>query len=1551
MDKFADIAKAVKEAKDKGIITSIADEKVFRDQQRAASGLSEEIYKYIGSLNKASEEQLTFSEVVKIGTMTLKENALAFIKSPFGIASIAVAGIYALVKAIDYYDGALERSREKLSGLKEEYTSVSSELSSLENELDSTAERLEELENLNKSGAITIAEKEELDLLRQQNSELDRKINLLKQEQALKQREINSTFIETFDQDIGNSNVIADGTEDGSYKTVSDGEILQGKIELYRKNLQRIKRIEEETEASVNNAMEAGDYALATRLQDEAKAQVNQLENANKNIQASLTERKNYLVEYLEGVTYIPDTNDELQKEVNNRIVQANDIIDSIAIAFGETLGDGVTAKSDAITRLTNTVFADSTEALKELGKQGKLTADELRSEAYDEFIQKLLDIGVIAGKSDKDLSFVVNWFNKLGETVSSTGQIIGSSGLSIDTINEKIDSVQEAVSSLSGALTKLHDGSLTIAEVIDLIQQFPELAEYVDLTADGFGNLNEGLTKLMKQAPEDLIEQLEGLKDTTELTEEQTEAIDQMIYALRNMEDASLRDLTGEFGVLAEAINGAKQAKSELDKALSEEDYDTGYEARVEAFKGMKEVFASGEFGSKAFSAYKDYFGLTGESTESIKAWMDANAKYFAEGKAGVDQFMKAIDSMDDAGGKLEGIASFDTTTGEFRYDINRLSDFADALGWTEEMLQDFIDKYRMYCEEWTSRTPAMTNAEFIDQNLILESTSGAIASLSELQSYTHLSAEGVADLIEKINAYRKINGLPTVQVIGLDEVTVTQDYVDALAKTKQNADEVRTALVELSNVEGVDFESHITFDGQTIEEILASGGIKGNETYDIPVELVGADGTPFITHIEVIDSEVAEILGDGWEAYVQDNGQLVIDKMTELKSLLEQLSRGKYSITIGAKTTTSDNALQWIIGGIQTESTSAPTSYKNPVVPGISTGAFTSNATGTNNAKRGPALLGDEYSPDGSPKPELVVTDNGAYIAGANGPEIGYLNDGDIVYTADQTKRILRGSRSNRLSKIPAYGPGKNNQLSMLSQYEKDPSNIKVLSTGLSGGRPEIDPPNDGPKVIEEVKKTFEDLYAEHQHMLAMDQENSEEYLKWLEGAYKEAYKNNEIELEDFRKYEEECYELQKELFSDHIGDIKFQIEQLEREGDKNLEIIDLYIAMFADLAGEIEAARERGLDDNSDYIQELISQQNECADRITEIQEEATDDAKSAVEDLIDYRIDMLKQELEDEKDALDKRLDDLKDFYDKQKEMLQDAYDEEEYLDEQREKRKAKKDIEAELARLQFDDSAWAQKRKLELQDELADANKELADFEKDHALETTLDFLDKTYEKQESKIQSEIDAIDAKLNDPEALYNKALADIQANTLALYEEMVAYNKKHGDGNAESTEEMWNEAKDSLDAYKSTYGEAYKGITLVPIPTGSGYASGTSSASAGLHQLFEKGDEYFFTSPSTGKRYKVFSGGEKVLNAEATNFLYNFANSGGEMITRMFSDLVNALTPSNISSPKRPIQLTTGDIIIQGNADTQTVSQIRRAQRDGMDYLLKELQRLNR
>lgn len=574
--------------------------------------------------------------------------------------------------------------------------------------------------------------------------------------------------------------------------------------------------------------------------------------------------------------------------------------------------------------------------------------------------------------------------------------------------------------------------------------------------------------------------------------------------------------------------------------------------------------------------------------------------------------------------------------------------------------------------------------------------------------------------------------------------------------------------------------------------------------------------------------------------------------------------------------------------------------------------------------------------------------------YTVGDNGAEFVNIPKGAIIFNHEQSDSLLeKGYVTGRGSAYAAGTAMVTGSIPITGYWPGTGSGSGSGNYGGSGNYHENQNSNSESDIAEDAKNAFEEAYKYHQHLLAMEQEDLEHYLRWLEEAYQDAYRNGEIELEDYYKYEEEVFEGRKELFQDYLNDLEFKISELEKQDGTEGQIINLYLGMIQDIKNEIAQARARGLNDNDEYIQELIEQQRDYEDEIAEIREDATDDAKNAVEDLIDYRIKMLKQDLENERDALEDKKDALKDFYDEQKDMLQKAYDDEKIIEERNEKRKAKSDIEAELDQLKFDDSAWAQKRKLELEEELNAAQKDLDDFEKEQALDNTQNLLDALYEQQAAQIDAEIEEIEAKLNDPEALYNQALRDIQNNTQALYQEMVDYNAKYGDGNPETVKSMWDDAKSSLDAFIATFGQAYKDIILVASPgtsTSSGYASGTYNATPGKKRVDEEGAEWLFTS-GDGTKYRVFSGGEKVLNAEATKFLYEFAMDRGNALTNMFSSLLSAVNLGNINRASVPIQFTTGDIIIQGNADMKTVSEIRRAQRENIDFVLKEFTKLNR
>ena len=90
-------------------------------------------------------------------------------------------------------------------------------------------------------------------------------------------------------------------------------------------------------------------------------------------------------------------------------------------------------------------------------------------------------------------------------------------------------------------------------------------------------------------------------------------------------------------------------------------------------------------------------------------------------------------------------------------------------------------------------------------------------------------------------------------------------------------------------------------------------------------------------------------------------------------------------------------------------------------------------------------------------------------------------------------------------------------------------------------------------------------------------------------------------------------------------------------------------------------------------------------------------------------------------------------------------------------------------------------------------------------------------------------------------------------------------------------------------------------------------------------------------------------MFSNGDKVLNANATNFLYDFANSGGKVIETIVNNLMSSSKLAAINSPSCSPIVNMGDIIVQGSVSERTVSEIRRAQREQVNTLLKEFGRL--
>lgn len=353
--------------------------------------------------------------------------------------------------------------------------------------------------------------------------------------------------------------------------------------------------------------------------------------------------------------------------------------------------------------------------------------------------------------------------------------------------------------------------------------------------------------------------------------------------------------------------------------------------------------------------------------------------------------------------------------------------------------------------------------------------------------------------------------------------------------------------------------------------------------------------------------------------------------------------------------------------------------------------------------------------------------------------------------------------------------------------TKYSK-PSSSKSSSKSSSSSSSSDDP----------RLKAWNEMLAVKKHQLEMDQITEEQYYAWLEANYKKQLNSQKKYAEEWRKYEEEIYKWKKQKRLDDWNEaVDLKKHELEMgkidEGE--------YYAWLA-------ANYKKYLNDKTKYAEEW--RENEEA--IHKFEEQQAKDSQDALEDLIDLRIDMLKQEKNNEKDVLKERQDNVKDFYDKQRDLLKEHYDRIDKEEERREKRKKVTDIQAELLELEADDSVEAQKRRLELEESLSDAKKDLNDFERDEELDKAEKMYDDLEEMQTQYYEKQIEAIEDYLDNAYELRQQAIKDLQNGNAQLYQEMIEYNRSYGSTIDADVTAKWEAAYEALNRYNSLLDDNY-------------------------------------------------------------------------------------------------------------------------------------------
>lgn len=224
----------------------------------------------------------------------------------------------------------------------------------------------------------------------------------------------------------------------------------------------------------------------------------------------------------------------------------------------------------------------------------------------------------------------------------------------------------------------------------------------------------------------------------------------------------------------------------------------------------------------------------------------------------------------------------------------------------------------------------------------------------------------------------------------------------------------------------------------------------------------------------------------------------------------------------------------------------------------------------------------------------------------------------------------------------------------------------------------------------------------------------------------------------------------------------------------------------------------------------------------------------EAEKAYDDLLQITIKMLKKKKELEKEALKEQLEGYKKVIDAQKDLLDLQDDEYNHKRELEEKNKTVSTLESQIAELQFDTSAEGTKKRLELEEELAEAKRELEDYQHDYSIDQQKDALDREESRFEEYINNQIDEIDDYLSKTGEITAEAIRLLQEHSEETLNALIQYNRAYGDSIDQNIIDLWNKATGAVNTYKSALDEAASAASRLAAASGGGSSVSLPSTS---------------------------------------------------------------------------------------------------------------------
>lgn len=794
-------------------------------------------------------------------------------------------------------------------------------------------------------------------------------------------------------------------------------------------------------------------------------------------------------------------------------------------------------------------------------------------------------------------------------ENVVETTKKAQKSYESLKTSVENVVDSQMAMKSVFADNTHLTED--TYNAIVALVGGEDKLADCIDTTNGYLVTNADALRKVVNAAEEATLSDLKmaeaheklnyhelvgQLYDVTDGLESYDEATLNSIGTILDQIDATKLQIA-QYKLLEQQLLGVTNAFTELENAQaidSAADYTDDLVSMIQTLIGSYE---NKEFGTEAFwtglksLVPEDIYGQFEDAGDQIEAgWEYLNnklARYFTydEGNVSIDSSNIEKFVSDALSTQLGDSTVFTGSLEHFELNpqIQSLEDLADAMGITTTAafaLASGISKYSANNADFLSSLMSDgTTIENLDNNIYQcdQTMQELLERRAQLAQAGEINTDEWDEVQDKISEtkeqYESFRAEARKQIqasIQIDsQVTEQQELVDGLKTDLDNFDG--------TNAEYQVLLSNYTEEQQKLAELLQQKyqlGEPTEVTIQVALEQVQSE-------IDNTKAEIAKIADYDGETYTikagadQSDLDALLEKLdgleseaaeikvyaglddTDVLNSLESISNyviddKNFKVEMNDGTTLSRlQQIKSTLTGIKDKTIHVRT-YQTTYTSAVSGGrGGASRATGSAHERGNWGIPTDEHNAlVGELGEELVVDPRtGTYkTVGENGAELIDLPKGAIVFNHQQTKELLKNRKIHTRGEAYAEGNAHAGFGFVGRDYSFGESSKPSDSSGSVNANVTVSVDN---KALEEsLKDTLDEM---------------------------------------------------KKNFDDIIGNFEHQIFLMEKNGASDAEIVQVYKKMQEEVHRQAEEYRKLGLDENSDYIQNLQKQWWEFADSI--------------------------------------------------------------------------------------------------------------------------------------------------------------------------------------------------------------------------------------------------------------------------------------------------------------------------------------------------------------